>query len=105
MKINAHFLKWLFKVKYKSDTHNKLKSLLISFYDNHFEPNIHYSNFRITKCRFYNYPSHILIEIHSLSPGMIIGPRGEHMDALTAYMLLRFPKPVKIKLEETNPFK
>jgi ribosomal protein S3 len=104
MQINAPFLKWLFKVKYKSATHNKLKAYFTSFYRNHFVPTFDYNNFRITKCCFYNYPSHLLIEIHSLSPGMIIGPRGEHMEALTEYMQKRISKPVKLKLEETNPF-
>jgi len=105
MNIKTLFSKWFFKVKYKSDKHNKLKSFFTIFYDNHFEPEFTFQNFRITKCIFYDYPSHILIEIHSLSPGMIIGPRGEHMNSLTAYMQKRITKPVKIELKETNPFK
>jgi ribosomal protein S3 len=77
---------------------------IISFYDN-YSAEFHYNMFRITKCRLYNYPKGIVIEIYSLSPGMIIGPKGKHMDDFKTHMQKRYSKPVKIILEETNPFK
>jgi ribosomal protein S3 len=97
--------KWIFKIKIGSPLHNKLKAHITNFYSYHFEPYFSYHNFKITKLKFYNFPSCLTIEIHSLSPGIIIGPRGEHIDALTDRLKDKFDKPVKIQLEETNPFK
>jgi hypothetical protein len=105
MNIISVFYKWRFRIKYNSASHRRLRSLVINFYDYHSEPEFHYLHFKITKCRFYDYPSHMLIEIHSLSPGMIIGARGKCMDAFTNFMRSQLCKPVKIQLEETNPFK
>lgn len=97
--------RYIFRVKYGTEKFRKFKAFLINFYDYHFEPEFHYYSFRITKCRLYDYPHSITIEIHSLAPGMIIGPRGEHIDALKEYMSKRYSKPIKIDLQETNPFK
>lgn len=97
--------KWYFMVKCNSKEFIKFKSLFTSFYDYHFEPEHHFNSFRITKVRLYFLPKEIIIEIHSLAPGMIIGPYGKHMDALKEYMSKRYSKPIKIDLQETNPFK
>lgn len=105
MNMTINFKKWWFRIKYNSPIHRKLRSLVINFYDYHHEPEFNYLHFKITKCRFYDYPSYMLIEIHSLSPGMIIGARGKCLDAFTNFMKSQLSKTVKIQLEETNPFK
>ena len=105
MKAINNILKWFFKIKYDSDFHSKLRSHVIYFYNYYFEPEYSYSNFRLTKCRFYNFPSYVLIELHSLAPGLIIGASGKNIDAFTKFLQKKISKPVKIKIEETNPFK
>jgi hypothetical protein len=97
--------KLVFRIKAGSAFHKTLKTHFTNFYAYHFEPELSYHHFKITKVKFYNFPSYLLIEIHSLTPGMIIGPRGGHMDALKNRLNDIFNKPVKIQLEETNPFK
>lgn len=99
------FKKWFYKVEYDTQEFRKFKGFIIAFYDYHFEPDYHFHSFRLTKVRLYIYPKSITIEIHSLSPGMIIGKSGKNIDALQAYMQKRYSKPVKIDLQETNPFK
>lgn len=103
--ITESVYKWFFKVKYNTHEFRKFKGFITAFYDDYFEPEFTYSHFRITKCRIYTFPKSILIEIHSLSPGMIIGPKGAHIDALKTYMQSRYSKSVNIDLKETNPFK
>lgn len=97
-------IRWFFLVRYKTDEHKKFRVYFTNFYDN-YDLSLHYNAFRITKCRFYNFPKHITIEIHSLSPGMIIGIRGECIDRLKAFLTAKYKKPINIQLEETNPFK
>lgn len=97
--------KSIFKVRLSSEEFRKFKAFITNFYDYHFEPELHFSNFRITKCRMYNYPRSITIEIYALAPGMIIGPYGKHLDALKEYMSKRYSKLIIIDLQETNPFK
>jgi len=77
---------------------------VINFYD-HYDPEYTFYSYRITKIRMYDYPSSIVIEIHSLSPGMIIGIKGETLERLKFFFQARYLKPITIKLEETNPFK
>lgn len=105
MKLIKSIYKHIFRVKYDTDKFRKFRSFITNFYDYHFEPTYTYSHFRITKCRMYDYPDYITIEIHSLSPGMIIGPQGMHLDHLKEYMSKRYSKPIKIEIMETNPFK
>jgi ribosomal protein S3 len=47
----------------------------------------------------------MIVEIHSLSPGAIIGKRGECIDRLKSYLENQLAKPIEINLQETNPFK
>lgn len=105
MKIINSIRKQIFVVGRNTDKFRQFKAFITNFYDYHFEPDHHYASFRITKCLFYNYPNSITIEIHSLAPGMIIGPRGKHMDALKEYLSKRYSKTINIELKETNPFK
>lgn len=105
MKLIKLIKKRIFRVRLSSEEFRKFKAFITNFYDYHFAPEFHYSSFRITKCRIYNYPSSITIEIHALAPGMIIGPYGKHIDALKEYMAKRYSKPIIIDLQETNPFK
>lgn len=99
------WLKAIFIINYNSDAHRKLRSLITSFYD-HYDSNYSFNTYRITKCMFYNFPNYLLVEIHSLSPGMIIGERGNCLDRLKDFIQKRYPeKTIKISLEETNPFK
>ena len=94
-------------VRYQSDAHRKFRSFITNFYDHYNDGHkvYHFGSFRITKCRFYDFPKSITIEIHSLSPGMIIGPKGETLDRFKAFMQKRYSKPVNIQINETNPFK
>lgn len=105
MKLIKSIQRWYFRVRYNTIEFRKFKGLICNFYDNYYENEFHFNSFRITKCRIYDYPKYISVEIHSLSPGMIIGPHGKHMDDLTAYLQKRYSKPIKITLEETNIFK
>jgi ribosomal protein S3 len=105
MKIFKSFQQWRYRVRYNTEEFKKFKSWVINFYDGYNENEYHFNTYRITKFRLYNYPKHILVEIHSLSPGMIIGKSGKCLDDFTAYLQKRFSKPIKIILEETNPFK
>ena len=105
MKSMTPLLKFIFKVRYKSDEHRKFRSLFTAFYDQYNDFEYSFSSYRITKCRLYNYPKSIVIEIHSLSPGMIIGINGKCIDAFKAYMQKRYDKPITVNLQETNPFK
>ena len=99
------FRNWRYRVHYNTKEFKIFKGLVMNFYDHFYENEFHFNNFRITKIRLYNYPTYFLVEIHSLSPGMIIGPSGKHMDDFTAFLQKRYSKPIKLKLEETNPFK
>lgn len=105
MKFITNLVKVIFRLRYSSDTHRKLRSLVVNFYDYYNEHKWTFNSYRITKCRFYNYPRSLVIEIHSLSPGMIIGKQGQCIDSLKEHIQKRFKKTVVIKLEETNPFK
>jgi ribosomal protein S3 len=105
MKLLKIISNFIFLVRYKSSDHKKFRSYITNFYDHYNDTQFSFNSFRITKCRFYEYPKRFIIEIHSLSPGMIIGPRGRHIDDFKAYMQKRYSKPIEIKLEETNPFK
>lgn len=96
--------KWLFKVKYKTNEHRLFRAYVTNFFDN-YDAHLHYNTFKITKCRLYNFPQKIVIEIHSISPGLIIGKRGECIDRLRSFLGSKYKKPIDIQLEETNPFK
>jgi ribosomal protein S3 len=102
--INALY-RWAFRIRYATATHRQFRAYVTHFYDHYNENEYSFNQHRITKCRFYDFPKSITIEIHSLSPGMIIGPKGETLDRFKAYMQKRYPKPIHIRLEETNPFK
>src|SRR5688572_19022401 len=99
-----HCVLSFFRCRYNSKRFKQFKGLIMSFYDN-YSPEFCFNNFRITKCRLYNLPSAMRIEIHTLSPGMIIGKGGKCYDDLKAFLQKRYSKPIEIKLEETNPFK
>jgi ribosomal protein S3 len=102
--ITSRFSKWYFQMRYKTPEHRQFRSFITNFYDQ-YSTEYHFNSYRITKCRLYNYPKRILIEIHSLSPGMIIGAYGRCLDDFKAYMQKRYSKPITVKLEESNPFK
>jgi hypothetical protein len=104
MKYLKSCILFIFRSRYNSNEFRHFKGLMQSFYDN-YDPEFEFNRYRITKCRLYSLPSSILIEIHSLSPGMIIGKGGKCYDDLKTFMQKRYTKPVTIKLEETNPFK
>lgn len=104
MKVIRKLWLLLFKVRYDSNEFRRFKSAVINFYEN-YSSEWHFNSYRITKCRLYNLPAKMIVEIHSLSPGMIIGKRGECIDRLKALLQKQFYKPLEIKLEETNPFK
>lgn len=95
---------FIFRCRYNSKTFKTFRYFICDFYDNY---NVEYSfnSYRITKCRIYNFPKRIIIQIHSLSPGIIIGKGGKDILKLENYMQSRYSKPVKIELKETNPFK
>lgn len=95
---------WFYEVKYDSDLFKEFKSSLICFYD-YYSDDWHFNNYRITKCRLYNFPNKMIVEIHSLSPGMIIGKSGKCIDALKFRLEKVLSKPIEINLQETNPFK
>lgn len=42
-------LKFIFRVRYKSDTNRKLRMFVTNFYDQYNEHEFHYNNYRITK--------------------------------------------------------
>lgn len=96
--------KWFFKVSYETPEHKKFRAYITNFYDN-YDPNLHYNMYKITKCRVYNFPKQIVIEIHSISPGMIVGPRDECIERLKSFLGSKYKKPISIDLQETNPFK
>lgn len=104
LKYIKYWALFIFRCRYNSKHFRQFKGLIISFYDN-YDSEMGFYRFRITKCRIYNLPSSIIIEIHSLSPGMIIGKGGKCYDDLKTFLQKRYTKPVTIKLEETNPFK
>lgn len=104
MKIIKSIKKWLFRVRYNTDEFRKFKAYITNFYDG-YDTQWTWNNYRITKCRLYKYPKSIVVEIHSLAPGMIIGLKGECIDRLKAFLSGRYGKPVNIDLHETNPFK
>lgn len=104
MKMLNKLIRFLFRVRYNTKTFQRFKTTISYFYDG-YDESIHYNSYKITKCRLYSFPSKVVVEIHSISPGMIIGKRGECIDRLKALLQKQFTKPVEIKLEETNPFK
>lgn len=104
MKLINHLWILLFKVRYNTKLSCRFKSCIINFYD-YYNTEWHFNSYRITKISLYNMPKKMIVEIHSLSPGMIIGKSGKCIDRLKAHLQKSFSKPIEIKLEETNPFK
>lgn len=104
MKILRKLILFIFRVPPTTKKFKHFKALFINFYDC-YNTEWQFHSFRITKCRVYDLPKKMIVEIHSLSPGMIIGKSGKCIDALQAHLQKKFSKYVEIKLEETNPFK
>lgn len=97
-------LKHLFCVRYGSLDHKLFRAYVTNFYDN-YNPEHSFNSYRITKIRIYDFPRKIVIEINSLSPGMIIGVRGNTIDRFKNFMQSKYKKPLSVKLEESNPFR
>ncbi len=99
-----NIFKWFHQVHYNSKEHKRFRGYVTNFYD-HYDPGYGFSNYRITKIRLYDYRKKIVIQIHSIAPGMIIGKSGNTLDRFKSYMQTRYGKPIQVTLEETNPFK
>lgn len=97
-------LKYIFRIRYNTKEFKIFRQYVISFYEN-YDTEYTFNSFRITKIRMYNYPRSVVIEINSLSPGMIIVVRGRTLDKFKSFIEKRYSKPVTVVLEESNPFK
>lgn len=97
-------LKYIFRVRYKSKEFKLFRAYVTNFYDN-YDLSHTFNSYRITKIRMYNYPKSVVVEIYSLAPGLIIGIKGTAIDRFKSFIQKKYSKPVKIILEESNPFK